>query len=189
MNTPHVGRDVALAHNFVALAVQPCSLGRKCRQVLKADAAEVKEREAADALIKSTTQPSSATTRPIDAEAGNDDFKTDWRETLKGINFDMLWSDDATAPGALQDAVENYWRDTNYKDLMIGGLRGVQTPCSRRTQGPPDEDIPDHRTVLDERHPDHQRAGTAAQAPGAAGCRHHPADRQCLGGVRAGPPR
>jgi len=91
--------------------------------------AEVKDRESADALIKPATQP---TTKPAVEEAANDAFKVNWRESLRAVRMDMLWSDDPTAPAALQDAVDNYWRDTNYKSLMIGGLRGLRAVVTTR---------------------------------------------------------
>jgi len=80
---------------------------------------ESKEREEADALLKEpTTQPTTApTTAPTLGD--NDDFKIDWHDTLKGVRIDMLYD-------ALEDAKTNYWKDTNYKALLTGGLKGVQ---------------------------------------------------------------
>ena len=49
--------------------------------------AETKDREAADALLNPTTQP---TTKPADELADSDSFKIDWRETVKGIQMPML---------------------------------------------------------------------------------------------------
>lgn len=81
--------------------------------------AEVKEREEADALLKEpTTQPTTnPTTNP--SLADNDAFKIDWHDTLRGVRIDMLYD-------ALEDAKTNYWKDTNYKALLTGGLKGVQ---------------------------------------------------------------
>lgn len=76
--------------------------------------AEFKRREAADQVLKPTTQP---TTRP-DSEL-NDSFRIDWQEQLKGIQTEMLRS-------ALRDARRHYWRSVNYKDLLSGGLEGLR---------------------------------------------------------------
>ena len=54
-----------------------------------------------------------------DLKVDNDGFRIDWRETLRGVKRDMLWD-------ALVDAKENYFRDTNYKKLGIGGLEGIR---------------------------------------------------------------
>lgn len=54
-----------------------------------------------------------------DLKVDNDGFRIDWRETLRGVRRDMLWD-------ALVDAKENYFRDTNYKKLGVGGLEGVR---------------------------------------------------------------
>ncbi len=87
--------------------------------------AESKEREAADALLKEpTTQPSTLpTTRPF---SDNDSFKVDWRDTLRGVQYSMLFD-------ALDDAKINYWKDLNYRTLLIGGLKGAQALAT--TQG------------------------------------------------------
>ncbi|QOV88140.1 S41 family peptidase [Humisphaera borealis] len=84
--------------------------------------AESKEREAADEILKPTTQPA---TKPAKPEA-EDNFKIDWKETLRGIRMDMLWD-------ALVDARNNYYRDTNYKALAMGGLNGLRVLVT--TQG------------------------------------------------------
>lgn len=84
--------------------------------VLKASQeSETKEREAADAILKPpTTQPS---TKPANEDA--DSFKIDWKETLRGVRMDLLWN-------ALTDARDNYYRDTSYKALALGGLNGLR---------------------------------------------------------------
>jgi carboxyl-terminal processing protease len=78
---------------------------------------ESKEREEVEALVKIEDKEKDPTTRPA-AEA-NDSFKTDWKDTLKGIRMDMLKE-------ALADARSNYWRDVNYRTLLQGGLKGLQ---------------------------------------------------------------
>ena len=88
--------------------------------------AEGKEREAADALLKPATQPATQSgTKPAKPEEG-DNFRIDWKETLRGIRMDMLWD-------ALVDARNNYYRETSYKDLALGGLNGLKTLAT--TQG------------------------------------------------------
>jgi len=82
--------------------------------------AEIKEREEADALLKEpTTQPTTAPATNPSSLVDNDAFKVDWHDTLRGVNINMLYD-------ALEDAKTNYWRDTNYKALLTGGLKGVQ---------------------------------------------------------------
>jgi carboxyl-terminal processing protease len=76
---------------------------------------ELKDREAADALLKPTTKP---TTKPL-AEESDDSFRIDWRETLRGIEMPMLLD-------ALYDAQTNYYRPVDYRSLMLGGLKGLQ---------------------------------------------------------------
>ncbi len=84
---------------------------------------ELKDRDAADKLLKpeSATQP---TTKPLADESG-DSFRIDWRETLRGIEIPML-------KDALVDAKTNYYRPVDYRTLMIGGLKGLQTVAETR---------------------------------------------------------
>jgi tetratricopeptide (TPR) repeat protein len=49
--------------------------------------AEGKDREAADAILKPATQPATKPAKPDDG----DNFKTEWKDTLRGIRMDMLW--------------------------------------------------------------------------------------------------
>jgi len=84
--------------------------------------AESKEREAADQILKPATQPS---TKPAKAE-NEDNFKIDWKDTLRDIRADMLWD-------ALVDARHNYYRETSYKALALGGLNGLRVLVT--TQG------------------------------------------------------
>jgi len=79
---------------------------------------DLKDRIAADHVLKGpSTQPTTEpTTKPL---ADNNDFKTDWRDSLKGIRADMLNS-------ALENAKDNYWKDVNYRKLLTGGLKGIQ---------------------------------------------------------------
>ena len=80
---------------------------------------EVKHREVSEQLINPTTQP---TTKPAEREE-NDSFKTDWRDSLRGVKMDMLTD-------ALDDARGNYWREVNYKTLTTGGLKSLQALAS-----------------------------------------------------------
>jgi carboxyl-terminal processing protease len=79
---------------------------------------ESNEREAVDQLIKPTTQPSKATTKPV-LDDRDDSFKTDWHQTLKDIQIGMLWD-------ALVDAQRNYYREVSFRDLGLGGLTGLK---------------------------------------------------------------
>jgi carboxyl-terminal processing protease len=76
---------------------------------------ESKVREKAEQLVNPTTQP---TTKPARDEE-NDSFKTDWRDTLRGIRMEMLTD-------ALEDATQNYWKDVDYKTLTAGGLKQLK---------------------------------------------------------------
>jgi carboxyl-terminal processing protease len=90
--------------------------------------AEVKDREAADLLLRpATTKPTTKPATNPAADAGdNENFKTDWRDTLRGVRLDLLWD-------ALVDARTYYYRDTSYKDLALGGLNGIRVLVT--TQG------------------------------------------------------
>lgn len=74
---------------------------------------------------QSTAASKSATTKPDPTLADNPDFKIDWHDTLHGVKMDMLWN-------ALVDARSNYWRDVTYRDLMIGGLKGIQAVATTK---------------------------------------------------------
>lgn len=85
--------------------------------------AESKERDAVDLLLKPATQPTTqattqTTTKPTDDEA-DADILTDWTETLRGVRADMLWD-------ALVDVREQYFRDVDYKTLLMGGIKGLR---------------------------------------------------------------
>jgi carboxyl-terminal processing protease len=83
---------------------------------------DVKDREQVEQLLHPTTQP---TTKPANESADktaktvNDTLKVDWRETLRGVRMPMLWE-------ALVDADQNYYRGISYKDMALGGLRGLR---------------------------------------------------------------
>ncbi|MGD0390698.1 MAG: S41 family peptidase [Tepidisphaeraceae bacterium] len=109
---------------------------------------EWRERDAADALIHPSTQPSvamgasgrtgaalslgSSTTRPavanqgattqpaVDVEADDESPPTDWHDMIKGIQFDMLYN-------ALELAAQEYYRDVTLQNLLQGGLNGLET--------------------------------------------------------------
>jgi len=83
------------------------------QQMLDADS---KLRDAADAIVHPTTQP---TTKPADSALENDAFKVDWHDTLHGIKPEMLWD-------ALVYARNNWYRDVTYKTLALGGLNGLR---------------------------------------------------------------
>src|SRR5688572_13617781 len=88
-------------------------------QFKKIQESEVSERETIDRFIKPATQPATKpVTKPADNE-NDDTFKTDWRQTLKGIQTQMLMD-------ALVDAKTNYYREVSYRDLGLGGLSGLK---------------------------------------------------------------
>src|SRR5205085_1477283 len=84
---------------------------------------EMKERDEAEALLKPATQP--AIKRAPEATTENSSFNIDWHETLRGIKMEMLRD-------ALEDAKKNYYRDVTYRDLMIGGLTGLQAVATTK---------------------------------------------------------
>lgn len=84
--------------------------------------AETKEREEVDALLNPTTQPTTAKT---DDNEQNDAFKIDWRETVEGIEAQMLID-------ALQQARGHYFKDVENKNLLVGGLKGLRALATTR---------------------------------------------------------
>jgi carboxyl-terminal processing protease len=80
---------------------------------------EQKAAEEVDGILNPTTQPSDKPARDKKKDADNDAFRIDWRETLRGVQGDMLWS-------ALQATQEAYYRDVTYLDLLRGGLNGLR---------------------------------------------------------------
>ena len=85
--------------------------------------AESKDHDGVDVLLHPSTEPAGASsaTKPAtkDKDDGEDNFKVDWHDQLKGIRMEML-SD------ALEDARENYYREVPLKDILSGGLTGIQ---------------------------------------------------------------
>lgn len=77
---------------------------------------EIKERDEVLVMLKPTTQP--ATTKPADQDIASN-FEISWKDSLRGVKMDMLL-------GAMDQARENYWRDVDYKMLVLGGLKGVE---------------------------------------------------------------
>lgn len=93
---------------------------------------EVDEILKAAGLVPAPTTQSSATTQPATSldpvtgepvrrkpDADAPDVAIDWREMLKGIEFEMI-------PGAMRDAVTNYYRDVNYQTMTLGGLQALR---------------------------------------------------------------
>src|SRR5688572_13748159 len=82
----------------------------------------LKDFEKAENLEKAPTTEPTVAEKDKKAEeeaAENDEFRIDWRESLRGVTMDMLWP-------ALVQARENYFRDVGYTDLTVGGLSGVK---------------------------------------------------------------
>jgi carboxyl-terminal processing protease len=82
---------------------------------------EAKARAEADQILNPTTQPA---TRPAEL-ADNDEFKTDWHDTLRGITMPTLKT-------ALIETRGNYWKQVDFKTLMVGGLKGLQAVATTR---------------------------------------------------------
>ncbi|MGE5610834.1 MAG: S41 family peptidase [Bacillota bacterium] len=83
-------------------------------EMKKIQEADAKERDQVEAMLNPTTKP---TTRPDDEAADNN--KIDWRESLRGVQMDML-------AHALVNARTNYYREVGYAKLMQGGLEGLR---------------------------------------------------------------
>ncbi len=84
---------------------------------------EAAEREQADAILHPATQP--ATTKAAKDDGPIENFKIDWRETLRGIQIGMLTE-------ALIDARQNYYRQVGYRDLLLGGIKGLKVLATTR---------------------------------------------------------
>lgn len=84
-------------------------------QLKKYQDAQADQREQVDRLLHPDKVP---TTQPVAVE--NDAFKTSWRDTLQGIQPDMLWD-------ALQNIHDEYYRDVRYDTLTLGGLSGLES--------------------------------------------------------------
>jgi carboxyl-terminal processing protease len=73
--------------------------------------------------VEAITDPekaAKAATRPVDEDdaALNEEFRIDWRQMLSGIKADMLRE-------ALEDAAQNYYRETQFPELVTGGVTGL----------------------------------------------------------------
>jgi hypothetical protein len=66
-----------------------------------------------------TTAPATTKKSDEDEDLDSDEFRVDWRESLRGVAMDMLWP-------ALVQARENYFREVGYTDLTVGGLVGLK---------------------------------------------------------------
>jgi carboxyl-terminal processing protease len=89
---------------------------------------DAKDRDEAKALLDKNDKDKKDTDKNDEKKpekADNDGFRIDWRETLRGVRMDMLWD-------ALVDSKENYFRETNYKKLGIGGLEGIRAVLTTR---------------------------------------------------------
>ena len=84
---------------------------------------EAKERDAVDALLNPATQPTTKKTEKDEEQ--NDAFKIDWRETVKGVRKEMLVD-------ALNHARTNYYRPVEYKDLLVGGIKGLRAMATTK---------------------------------------------------------
>jgi hypothetical protein len=87
---------------------------------------ESAEREAVDALLKPTTQPATKAAKDKEKDdEQNDAFKIDWRDTVRGIKSDMLTD-------ALNNARVNYYKQVEFTDLLVGGLKGLRAMATTK---------------------------------------------------------
>jgi carboxyl-terminal processing protease len=144
---------------------------------------EAKEREEVDALLHPATQPAStqtastqtadgsttkpttlasATTKPAKSDdETNDAFKIDWHETVRGIKAEMLTD-------ALKNARTNYYRPVEYKNLLTGGIKGLQALATTKGLEQTFPGLGDEAkrakfvALLDQRSAEAQQAGSGA---------------------------
>ena len=82
---------------------------------------KVKEDDEVERLLNPTTRPA---TKPATQASDPDDEKADngaidWRDSVKGIQYDMLGE-------ALEKAQKDYYREITYRALMAGGINGLK---------------------------------------------------------------
>ena len=79
------------------------------------------EDEQVDAILeKAGLTRTTATTKPTTKRSTDDDASIDWREVLKGIEYDMVAE-------SLRDAVKNYYRSIDYRLVASGGVQSLRT--------------------------------------------------------------
>jgi carboxyl-terminal processing protease len=88
----------------------------------KIQAAELKKRDAADALLHHPT------TQPITADNSTGDFKTDWHQSVQGATFSMLYD-------TLLDAEHDYYRSVTLQSLMDGGINSLRLMLTTKGLG------------------------------------------------------
>jgi carboxyl-terminal processing protease len=92
---------------------------------------EEKESEEVEAILKEFEKAENPDAKAAAAEAAaaektakleeveNDEFRIDWRESLRDVTMDMLWP-------ALVQSRENYFKEVGYTELTTGGLKGLK---------------------------------------------------------------
>ncbi len=83
---------------------------------------EVKDRQAAQAILHPATQPADAVAGATTAPSATTQPQTaadTWKDSLRGVNID-------TVESALDDANEYYYRDTTFSSLIQGGISGLR---------------------------------------------------------------
>ena len=98
---------------------------------------ETKETEEVDAILKEFERAENPDAKPTAAEdaaaaaklkveeADNDEFRIDWRESLRDVTMNMLWP-------ALVQSRENYFKEVGYTELTIGGLNGLKAVATTK---------------------------------------------------------
>ena len=76
------------------------------------------------ALANGTTRPTTQPT-PLEALENSDVFRTDWHDTLRGVELPQLTQ-------AISDVYQNYYRDVTYKGLLLGGLEELNAVVNTR---------------------------------------------------------
>jgi carboxyl-terminal processing protease len=91
----------------------------KAAEEVEAILKEFEKTDDPEAAKAAETQPSAVDKKKAEEEEDSDEFRVDWRESLKGVTMDMLWP-------ALVQSRENYFREIGYTELTVGGLTGLK---------------------------------------------------------------
>ena len=89
-------------------------------ELKKVQEAEGKDREAVDALLHPTTQP---TTKPAKDDEQDQMQRVKWQDNLRGVKMDNLKQ-------ALVQSQKYYYRTVSHQQLMLGGLNSLRVTAT-----------------------------------------------------------
>ena len=81
------------------------------------------EDEQVDAILAEAGLTRSELQKPTTRRSDDEAATIDWRDVLKGIEFDVVAE-------SLRDAITNYYRPVDYRLVATGGLQALQTLAS-----------------------------------------------------------